>query len=688
MRALIVHLAPPGAGPPRPGTQGAILRSLAELQRAGHVRRVRSLWIANAVAMSADASGVAAVRARRDVRSIEADAILPIHLEAIPAASGVAATGAPALWSGGVDGRGIVVATLDSGVDLTRGDLASHYRGGANSWFDASGLHESPVDLMGHGSQVMQLMTGGGGVGMAPGARFIAARIYDDAGTPRVSYVHDAIQWLLDPDHNPATDDAPDVLDASWGSLLHACDTEFQPDLQALRAAGILPVFAAGNDGPAAQSDNSPANLPEAFAVGATAGPLDIASFSSIGPSSCDGAQFPALVAPGTGIVGFGPVPLEGTSFSAPHVAGALALLLQIAPGLSADAQAALLTQSARDLGVPGVDDTFGAGALDIEAAARLVSPALDLVSPVMSGAVHSGTTLRARADDALSAIDAAEWWDGTDPGPGAGTPMAPADGSFDSAGESLVAATDSLSPGPHVLGMRARDAAGNWSAVTDLAIHEPPLTTDLKVTTLPLTAPRAKLALVASDGFEHGLRAWSRRVGLVATPLAAAMTGRRGFRATSAAGAPALVSRELPRAGDEVELTFRFAPGTFSSAGAWVQLAAITSASGRALACVELRTTTGGQSQVRLSASKGGGASVRSLPQFVRRRGALVVLSLSPGHAALTVDSVAVHRIARGTHTPPAGGIALGLVHAGPRSSSGALEMDDVFVREASAAP
>jgi hypothetical protein len=116
--------------------------------------------------------------------------------------------------------------------------------------------------------------------------------------------------------------------------------------------------------------------------------------------------------------------------------------------------------------------------------------------------------------------------------------------------------------------------------------------------------------------------------------------------------------------------------------------LAAITSASGRALASVELRTAAGGQSQVRLSASSGGGASVRSRPQVVRRRAALVVLSLSPGHAALTFDSVAVHRIARGTHTPPAGGIALGLLHAGPRSSSGALEMDDVFVREASAAP
>ena len=82
-----------------------------------------------------------------------------------------------------------------------------------------------------------------------------------------------AFQWLLDPDHNPATPDAPNVVNLSWGARLIPCNLEFQPDLQALRAAHILPVVAAGNDGPTAArapSDNSPANLPEAFAVGAT----------------------------------------------------------------------------------------------------------------------------------------------------------------------------------------------------------------------------------------------------------------------------------------------------------------------------------------------------------------------------------------------------------------------------------
>ena len=158
------------------------------------------------------------------------------------------------------------------------------------------------MDLQGHGTQVMGVIVAGNGIGMAPGARFIAARVFNDAGVSTDSGVHLAFQWLLDPDGNPATDDAPDVVNASWGAQLGACDREFEPDLEALRAAHILPVFAAGNDGPAPSSDTSPGNLPEAFAVGALTTGSAIAPFSSAGPSRCEGGQFPALVAAGTGV--------------------------------------------------------------------------------------------------------------------------------------------------------------------------------------------------------------------------------------------------------------------------------------------------------------------------------------------------------------------------------------------------
>src|SRR4029077_8122060 len=131
---------------------------------------------------------------------------------------------------------------------------------------------------------------------------------------------------------------------------------------------------------------------------------------------------------------------LAGTSFSAPHVAGALALLLQVKPQLTADQQADLLTQNAVDLGTPGADSTFGAGFLDLVAAARsLQTPALDFDPPVLSGAVSSDTTAQVRADDVLSAIAGGEWWADADPGIGAGEPLGAADGTFDSHSEILV---------------------------------------------------------------------------------------------------------------------------------------------------------------------------------------------------------------------------------------------------------
>ena len=588
MRALIVHLDPapvPRSLPAREvagrlersgrEAQAPVLARLEALRREGHVRHVRSLWIANAIAVSADAVAIAELGRRTEVRSIESDSQLAIQpADGTAFEPGIAAAGAPELWSHGIDGRGVTVAALDTGVDLTHAELAGRYRGGADSWFDPFGEHGAPADLDGHGTQVIGVMVAGGGIGMAPGARFIAARVFNDSGVSTDSAVHLAFQWLLDPDGNPATDDAADVVNASWGAQLASCDREFEPDLQALRAAHVLPVFAAGNGGPGASSDTSPANLPEAFAVGAAADATTIAAFSSVGPSRCDGAQFPSLVAAGTGIrstdrFGFDATGLAGTSFAAPHVAGALALLLQVAPELSAADQAGLLQRSAHDLGVPGADSTFGAGSLDVTAAARLLSPTLDFTPPELSSPISADGQVRVHAIDGSSPIDGGELWVDADPGAGSGQPMQAGDGTFDSASEDLVAALPELGPGEHAIGFRARDAAGNWSppALLPISVPSPPLPPPAMspstvvapastVTTLPLV--NVSLTRVARDGFENGLRAWSRRSGDVAALRAAAISGRRGLRVRTGGGARAFVARRLARAGDARETCIR----------------------------------------------------------------------------------------------------------------------------------
>ncbi len=270
---------------------------------------------------------------------------------------------APALWDLGYRGTGIVVASMDTGVDATHPDLAGAYRGGTDSWFDPYGQHAGPTDLNGHGTMTTGVMVGGsvGGtaIGVAPDARWIAAKIFNDAGVGTSTAIHLAFQWLLDPDADPATADAPTIVNGSWALGSPGCNLEFEPDLQALVAAGIAPVFAAGNYGPSASTSGSPANNPDAFAVGAVDNTGRIASTSSRGPTSCgrtSSVTYPAVTAPGVNIVtsdrgGFyGSA--SGTSLAAPHVSGGLALLRQAFPAATTTQLEAALVASAVDLGV------------------------------------------------------------------------------------------------------------------------------------------------------------------------------------------------------------------------------------------------------------------------------------------------------------------------------------------------
>jgi subtilisin family serine protease len=358
--------------------QRGVVGLLAARRRQGLVSDVTPLWVEDAVAVRATPRVLAELAARPDVREIQPNRTVDAPPTTAGTAENLDVIGASAMWDMGFRGQGVVVANLDTGVDVTHPDLAGSWRGGTNSWYDPNGQHPTtPTDVNGHGTQTMGVMVGGSTsgttVGVAPAARWIAAKIFNDRGSATSTGIHLAFQWLLDPDRDPATADAPNVVNASWTMSTPSCVLDFQPDLRSLRAAGILPVFAAGNYGPSAGTVYSPANLPEAFAVGGTdnAGVLD--TYSSRGPSACAGAAAPRLVAPGVGIPTTDLYGLyisdSGTSVAAPHVAGALALLLGAFPQLSAEQQEAALTSTAADLGASGVDGDFGYGRLDVPAA-------------------------------------------------------------------------------------------------------------------------------------------------------------------------------------------------------------------------------------------------------------------------------------------------------------------------------
>ncbi|MEJ2747480.1 MAG: S8 family serine peptidase, partial [Anaerolineae bacterium] len=292
----------------------------------------------------------------------------------------LAAINASALWELGYYGQGVVIASMDTGVDVSHPDLAASWRGGSNSWFDPYGEHPTtPTDMDGHGTWTMGVMVGGdhsgAPIGVAPQAQWIAVKIFNDKGMVTATAIHQGFQWLLDPDGDPNTADAPQVVNSSWDNGTPGCNLEFQRDLQALRAAGIVPVFAAGNYGPDGASSASPANYPEALAVGAVNGADEMYTFSSRGPANCgEGLTvFPELVAPGVDINTTERHGLyyqaTSTSLAAPHVSGALALLLSAFPHLTPAEQEMALLNTAVDLGAPGPDNTFGYGRLDILAA-------------------------------------------------------------------------------------------------------------------------------------------------------------------------------------------------------------------------------------------------------------------------------------------------------------------------------
>lgn len=363
-------------------------------------RQVRTLWLTNSVAAVLPAATFERLETYPGIASVRLDEVISLP-EAMPAVAAplewnLAAIGAGDLWDIGFTGQGVVVATMDSGVDLNHPDLAGSWRGGINSWFDAfDPATTEPRDGYGHGTAAMSVMVGGdaGGtfIGVAPGAQWIAARVFDDEGHATTATLHQGFQWLLDPDGDHSTDDAPDVVNNSWGfrGLVDRCYLEFQTDIQTLKLAGIAMVFSAGNEGPNPATSLSPANNPESFAVGAVDNSLTLAGFSSRGPSACilDNDFFPEVVAPGVNIkvadLTFGlPITpfayLDGTSFAAPHVAGAMALLREAFPGRDPAELESALIDSAIDLGVVGPDDEYGFGMVDVLAAYRTLVPCTD----------------------------------------------------------------------------------------------------------------------------------------------------------------------------------------------------------------------------------------------------------------------------------------------------------------------
>ena len=397
------------------------LRAMLDARRLSY----RPLWIVNAVQAHGTMDDAIALAGRGEVALVRANRVAQLIAPQSPAVASsdtrcspddpsnpicwnIRQIGADRVWRDfGVTGRGVVVASMDTGVRYTHPALTAHYRGYLGpgmynhnyNWFDPKGIYSEPIDSNGHGTHTTGTMAASGdgtlnqpAVGVAPGAEWIAAQGCLSATCSEADLIESA-QWMLAPTaldgDQPRPDLRPMIINNSWGGA--GGDNWYAGYVAAWRAAGMIPVFAAGNSGSACGSIGSPGDYGNVLTVGATDRNDAIASFSARGPTA-DGRRKPDFVAPGTldgassGILSTGVsdsapyFTIQGTSMATPHVSGLIALLLSANPALIGDYDAtyAILRETARGLsdtrcggsiGTP--NNIYGNGRIDAYAAVQ-----------------------------------------------------------------------------------------------------------------------------------------------------------------------------------------------------------------------------------------------------------------------------------------------------------------------------
>ena len=318
---------------------------------------------------------------------------------------GLDAIHAIAAYEDGLSGEGVTVAVIDTGIDLDHPDLNANISPHSIGIYAGTYAAANDSDLEGHGTAVAGVIAAEknsiGMHGVAFNATLLAVNASDPATCPgecefAQSALADAITY--------AKNRGARIINLSLGGA--AAGPTLQNAMQSAVEAGVIIVMSAGNDGAAIPSEFAQiAGAGWANGRILIAGAVDsnnlIADFSD---RAGDALKSLYVVAPGVSVrstgVGGGQVIASGTSFSTPHVAGALALLAELFPNLSAHDLAEIILTTAHDLGDPGVDAIYGHGLVDLDAA---IQPLGVAGIPTEGGIVPASDEAPALAATALS---------------------------------------------------------------------------------------------------------------------------------------------------------------------------------------------------------------------------------------------------------------------------------------------
>jgi len=425
-------------------TQPDFLQQLKALEGVDKAS-IKPYWIVNTVFFDATPEAIAALSRNDAVDYIDGDwpveiydleqdrtTLAPRKLDNTE--TGLEAIGATQMWAMGYTGYGRSALIVDTGVDRFHPALFNNYAY-HNRSEDASWSSNGPrICESDHGTHVSGIAVGidrilRDTIGVAYEGEWLGGPIplSDCNYSGSVQNNLATFQWALNPDGNASTtDDMPDVVNNSWGrpnpSFIDCNLSQWTGIYDAMMAAGIAVVYAAGNEGPGVSTVGHPAinnyDLVRFFSVGnlnANNASLPIANGSSRGPTICGGEGSllikPEVSAPGTDVrssVFNGSYnTYTGTSMAAPHVAGAIMLLKEAFPYLAGEDLMLALYFTAIDLGDEGEDNDYGMGIINVPAAFQyLVDEGHEPVEPVST--TNDLVLLRAEVND-LSCLEGVE---------------------------------------------------------------------------------------------------------------------------------------------------------------------------------------------------------------------------------------------------------------------------------------